>query len=188
MFVCIHVDAFIVGESTLALAGVKSAFGRSGTGYSLSMVAEGLAGPEGPIAGGPSDGLRLQALLEFDTPWHSDTMLRTRPQPTALDLKLLEYEQNDLLLKMAGTLQIDTEGRGTGRLTLRAENWHSLVENAQENGQMNQGVAEAITEGLSLYSRLTGNGTDLDLPLDFNGGEMRVGPLPLGQGPRFRIP
>lgn len=172
-------------ERAVALAGVTAGFERFGTDattYRLAVGADALAG------GGSADGLRLQAEMRFDQVWQLAQLPDARPQPQSIDLRLFEYQDGPLLLKMGGTLDVDPVGRGTGKLTLRAENWQGLLTQAREAGQIGPGLADLLEDGLSLYARLTGNGRDLDLPLDLQRGQVTLGPISLGEAPLFRLP
>lgn len=157
--------------------------------YRMGMVAEALAGPDGPTQAAISgDGLQIQADVTFDNAWRAGALETQRPQPKAIKLDFLTYQLGDLTLKLAGALQVDADGRGDGELTLRAENWRSLLDRARGSGQMPAGVAGMLVDGLDLYANLTGTGKDLDLPLRFDQGKIKIGPVPLGEGPRFRLP
>ncbi|MBS0123824.1 DUF2125 domain-containing protein [Thetidibacter halocola] len=179
-------------ERSVALAGVTAALstvpGLPDT-YRIGLSADAVAGQDRPgPSQGAADGLDVQAEIRFDRPWRLAEAAAQRPQPTAIDLRLMQYQVDAVLLKLAGTLTVDAAGRGDGELMLRAENWRSLLDQAREGGQLPQALADAIEEGLALYSRLTGNGQALDVTLRFDEGRVMLGPIPLGEGPLLRLP
>ena len=178
---------------TLALAGLRGAFQDipdSPDLYRLGLSAAALAGPDGPLTrgNGTADGLQLQAEIAFDQGWRLDALAGPRPQPERIDLTLAEYRVEGLELNIAGRLAIGPKGRATGDMTLRAVNWREMLAQAREAGHIPNGLADSLDTGLGLIAGLKGKPDTLDVPLQFDEGQMSLGPIPLGQAPQFALP
>lgn len=181
----------IAGDQNLALAGLRAALGHQSSGaYRVAVAAQGIAGQATalPAMGeGTSDSLQLQALVNFDRNWDIDS-IDTRPQPTHIDLRQALYRLDGLELALAGTLDVDGAGRGTGKLTLRAQNWRDMLDKARISGQIPDNMARTVEQGLGLLSGLNGRADTLDLPLTLNRGQAALGPIPLGPAPLLQLP
>ncbi|MGR3495326.1 DUF2125 domain-containing protein [Citreimonas sp.] len=172
----------------LALAGLTAglaAVDEAAQVYRIGISADAAAGG---VAGGSADGLALQATIGFDRPWTRDALESGRPQPVTLDLRTAEYRKAELFLRLAGDLDIDEAGRASGELALRAENWRALLDAAVEAGRLPASLADTLEQGLNLIAQLSGNSDTLDLPLRFDDGMVRIGPVPIGEAPRLRLP
>lgn len=181
----------IGGENPVALAGLTAALSAEpdeARSYHVGLRAEALATARGdlPVDGGnASDGLSLDAGVVLDAPLE---LSGARPQPEKLDLRLAEYRLGRLQVKLAGEVDVDNAGRMNGRITVKAVNWRELIAMAREAGTLPEGLADTLENGLGLVAGLSGNRETLDLPLDFDDGMTRLGPVPLGEAPRLRLP
>ncbi|SDY50296.1 DUF2125 domain-containing protein [Citreimonas salinaria] len=175
-------------DNDLALAGLAAglaAVDQDAQVYRVGISADAAAGG---VAGGAADGLALQATIGFDQPWTREALEIGRPQPVSLDLSGAEYRKGALFLRLAGDLDIDEAGRATGDLALRAENWRDLLDAAVEAERIPEAMARTLEQGLGLVAQLSGNPETLDLPLRFDDGMVRIGPIPMGEAPRLRLP
>ncbi|WP_417718408.1 DUF2125 domain-containing protein [Salipiger sp.] len=179
----------IGGESPLAMAGLTAAIGiLSDRRYHLGLRADALATNRGDLivdGGTTTDSAALDAEVALDAPLRLSDPL---PQPRRIDVKLAEYRAGKLEVNLAGAVDIDAEGRPDGRITVRAVNWRELIGLARESGQLQDSMADVLEDGLTLVAGLSGNRNTLDLPLDFSGGKTWLGPIPLGEAPRLRLP
>lgn len=153
--------------------------------YRLGLTAEAAAGLGGDAA---LDALALRAEIAFDRPVPRDVLASPRPQPRQIDLRLAEYRQGPVYFSAAGRLTVDAAGRADGALQLRAENWRALLDDAVEAGHLPRPLAQTIEQALMLVAGLSGDPDRLDVPLTFDDGAMRLGPIPLGPAPRLRLP
>jgi len=163
--------------------------------YHLGLAAEGLS----PAAGwrlklDPAGKLpdRFEAFsadltVEFDKPWDRSAIEEARPQPRAIDIRLAEARWGRLELQAAGEVVVDAAGLPEGEITVKARNWRDILKMAVAAGQLGEGFAETLEDGLSLISQMAGNPKTLDIPLRFGGGRVRLGPVPLGPAPVLRI-
>lgn len=175
----------------IALAAVLANFHRiagQDTGYRLALGAGAVATPQGALSRGRSNGLDIEGRFVFDRPWTLGSLAGPRPQPASIDLAKAEYRLNDLDLQLAGRVEIDSLGRPDGRMTLRAENWRSLLDSARDSGDLPEALAETLIRGLTLAAGLNGRQDTIDLPLTLSGGEVSLGIIPLGEAPRIRLP
>jgi hypothetical protein len=140
-------------------------------------VGEVLPAEVGPIA--------LDATLAFDRPWDRPALESDNPVLEEVKIRDLSFTWGKLDLRGRGTLGVDAEGFAEGRLDLRARNWEQMLDVAEMSGALDPTLAGAARAGLGLIARLAGDGTALDVPLDFSGGVARLGPIPLGPAPRL---
>ena len=123
----------------------------------------------------------------FDRAWDLSALEQGRPQPRRIRIRLAEAKWGELELALAGTLEIDAEGRPDGRLTVKARNWRDILTLIRAGGWMPAGWVDLVEDALSLAAQLSGNPQSLDLPLDFSDGAMSLGPIPLGAAPVIRL-
>ncbi|MDD9716881.1 DUF2125 domain-containing protein [Dinoroseobacter sp. PD6] len=131
--------------------------------------------------------LRLDAVIRFDREWDLRALEDRRPQPTAITLNEARAAWGPLGLRAAGALDIDAQGRGTGEITIKATNWEEILRLAERSGLVPPAVLPLLETGLRALAGLSGPETSIDVPLTFRDGQMRLGFLNLGQGPRFRL-
>jgi hypothetical protein len=127
------------------------------------------------------------ALVTFDRPWDLSAIEVARPQPTRIDLTEARAEWGDLMLRLSGALDLDPEGRATGEIAIRAQNWPAMLDMAERAGLLGQGLRSSVETGLGFLAGLSGRREDLDVTLRFDEGFMFLGPLPIGEGPRLRL-
>ena len=181
--------------TALALAGLTASLQHlEGTtaDYRLALVAQALAFGDTSLSAAnlpdSVNGLQADVTLRLDAPLAGATLSRARPQPTRLDIRLAEYRYGGLELKLAGSLDISPSGTPEGQVTVKAVNWRALLDQARASGALPGGLADALEDGLGLLAGLRGNSQTLDLPLNFTGGRVMLGPIPLGRAPVIRVP
>ena len=183
---------------TTTMEGVQFAISRlegSEQDYRIAFNTDGLTPPPpahfrletGGMLPGKLDALRADATIRFDKPWDITALQDARPQPRRIKLQLAEAKWGELALALAGTLDIDSEGRATGRITVKARNWRDIIALIRQSGWLPDGWIDPVEEALALAAQLSGNTQTLDVPLDFKGGTIRLGPLPIGPAPLFRL-
>ncbi len=123
----------------------------------------------------------------FDAPWDLNALQSARPQPTRIDVKLIEAKWGQLELRLAGGFDVDTQGRANGQITIKAQNWRDILALSAATGAIPEQLIRPIEQGLSLLSGLSGNRNTLDLPLTLEAGLMKLGPIPIGPAPLFRL-
>lgn len=184
------------GGETWDAAGLTIAIERQGASkarYRLGLTADGVA-PALPerVREAPDDILprRIEVLradlgVTFDRPLDRDALEGDRPRLQTIDLALAEAQWGALQLQAAGELEIDTEGRPEGRLTIKARNWRDILELARRSGALPPRLVDPVGDALGFLSGLSGNRATLDIPLDFRRGTVFLGPVPVAQAPRL---
>lgn len=164
-------------------------------GYRFGLNAEGLSpaldwraklDPGGTLPD-QFDSFRADVTIGFDKPWDISAIEDARPQPRQIRLRLAEARWGRLELQAAGSLDIDSAGRPTGEIVIKARNWRDILGLAVASGALPQGLADTIEDGLTLVAGLAGNPRTLDIPLTFRNDRIRLGPVPLGTAPRLRL-
>ncbi len=159
--------------------------------HDLSFNAEGLTLPPDVASRLPTSAvlpgelghLSLDALLTFDRPWDRPAVEAGSPTLEAVEVRSLTVDWGKLDLSADGTLTADARGYAEGHLDLRARNWRQMLDAAEQAGLVNPAIAGAARAGLGLVAGLGGGGDEIRVPLDFSGGEARLGPIPLGPAP-----
>ena len=175
-------------DGTLALAGFALGVSRAerAESYLLGLGIDGVAGPHSSIASGTAQAVTLRAVVDFDRPWSLPPQAH-QPQPQRLDIRLAEFRANPLDLKLTGAVDLDPTGRATGDITLRADNWREGIARAKANNTVPDWLADLAETGLGAVAAL-GNGTSLDVTVQIENGQARLGLLPLGTLPLLRLP
>ncbi len=164
--------------------------------YRVSLSADDLAPPAhtrqrvAPQQALPQrfDALTADLTVTLTRPLDRRTLEQDRPQPTRIDIAKARAQWGDMILEAAGTLRLDDQGRADGRITLRARNWRDILRASARAGAMPDVVTDQIENALSLLTAMAGNPRMLDIPLEFSGGRVYVGPVPVGTAPRLRLP
>ncbi|SFQ45915.1 hypothetical protein SAMN05421853_106127 [Roseivivax halotolerans] len=99
-----------------------------------------------------------------------------------IDLSTLEYADGAGRVALSGPLSFGSDGRATGTLALRAEDWEALLEEAQESGRLPAILVPPLQNVLSVLGRISGGGNP-SAELRIDDGRVRLGPLPLGRIP-----
>lgn len=131
--------------------------------------------------------LQLDLTADFDAPWDRAAIEVRRPQPTALDLRLAKAQWGPLELSAAGAVTIDERGRPEGRVDLRAKEWRQMLRMAVASGAIPADVAPTIERGLELLAGFSGDSASLNTTVNFKGGLMSIGPIPVGPAPILRL-
>lgn len=183
-------DAGFAASIGRAVLATRQAASGEAFAHDLTFDAENLAVPR---LAGPAEGVlpaaigkvNLDSTLRFDRPWDRSTVENDNPVLEGVEIRDLSMTWGKLDLRGRGTLTVDAEGFAEGRIDLRARNWEEILTVAENAGALNPTVATAVRSGLGLLARLSGDRTALDVPLDFEGGVARLGPIPIGNAPRL---
>jgi hypothetical protein len=159
--------------------------------HDLALNAEGLALPAALTARVDPRGLlpatigtlALDATLAFDRPWDRMAIEGDNPVLEQVEVKDVSLTWGKLDVRGRGTLAVDSRGYAEGRLDLRARNWQDMIEMAEAGGALDPTLAGALRAGLELVARLSGDSSALDVPLTFEDGRTRLGPIVIGPAP-----
>lgn len=155
--------------------------------YDLVVDARNIALPEGlPRALAPVIAtLRAEGMAAFDRPLDRAAIEGVPPAVQALRLDDVTLVWGDVDLRGKGALVADAAGFPEGRIDLRAQNWQAMVDAAERSGALGSGEASALRGALGLVAALGGSPDRLETTLDFRGGRVFLGPVPLGSAPRL---
>ena len=104
------------------------------------------------------------------------------PRPTALRVSDARLAWGDLRLSLTGALDVGADGVPEGVLTLDATGWQAALRLAGSLGLVAPERLPLLTAGMAGMAEEDGTVT---LELTFEGGEIRLGPIPLGPAPRL---
>ena len=133
------------------------------------------------------DRLELDVRAGFDAPWDRHVIEDRRPQPTALDLRLLRATWGEMLLEATGSLDVDGAGIPEGEVTVRAVNWREMLQVARASGALPENFVPTVESALRLLAGLSGNPNTIDAPLTFRDGRILIGFVPIARAPRITI-
>ncbi|UMA63872.1 DUF2125 domain-containing protein [Roseivivax marinus] len=152
--------------------------------YRLSVAAETGLG-DGPEDGGTRDpDIALRADVTFD----AAPALDSGPvRPVRIEIDRAEYAFEAARLRLDGDVDVDGDGRLSGDVSLLAENWQALLDEAVDDGRLEPDAAETLEGVLGLVARIRGSSDTLDVGLRLEDGAAYLGPVPLGQAPRLRF-
>ncbi len=131
--------------------------------------------------------LRVDLQARFDRPWDLGAIETARPQPMRIDLTEARAEWGTLMLRLSGAVDIDDQGRPTGALAIRAQNWPEMLAMAERAGLLPGSLRQTAENALGFLAALSGRREDLDVTLRLDQGFVFLGPLPVGEGPRIRL-
>ena len=159
-------DVAFNGENLVLPAGLTEGF------------AKGVLPPEvGPVA--------VDLTLKFDRPWDRPALEGDNPVLEQVDVREISLTWGKLDLRGRGMLDVDAQGFAEGRLSLRAKNWEDMIELAVSAGALDSTLAGAMRSGLALLARISGDRDALEVPLDFEDGRTRLGPIVIGPAPQL---
>jgi hypothetical protein len=129
------------------------------------------------------DTLRLDAVLALTAPLDRFAG-EVRPQITQIDLRDAQilWGQTELLAKGQVTV---SAGTPEGRIDLTLRGWRQIVPALVASGIIRPELAQTAERMLEALALQSGDAEVLNLPLILAGGQMRLGPLPLGPAPRL---
>ena len=188
-------DVAVDGEGWDALLGELRIAARAGEGigaalgedsqYQLGILFDGLVLPDSATAGGALppvlDVLRIDATLDFDGPVALIAESPAELQRITISEITLDWGGVGLTAD-GGVLRVDRDGYLNGSLPLELRGYSLIVEALGALGFLPERQAGLALAGLSL---LAGDDDGIAVPLSFEGGETRLGPLPLGPAPRL---
>ncbi|WP_394153510.1 DUF2125 domain-containing protein [Loktanella salsilacus] len=126
----------------------------------------------------------MDATLTLDRPIDRMAFMPARPLITNAMLNSIEATWGDIRLTGSGSVTVDTAGRPTGRIDLKAQGWLTAVDLLANLGVIAPGSVQTIK---TFVGMLATDGT-VTLPLTFANGAMALGPVPLGPAPILRLP
>lgn len=158
------------------LAAIRPATGEE-NGYDVYAQASGLSAL-GVIEGAT---LTFDAKARLDAPIDRHALAAPRPRPEHIVFNRVSLKGSALDLSLRGELDIDAVGRSSGELSVETGDWRPVVAALREAGLLAADQLSLVEAGLQ---RLAPDGR-VTLPLAVESGRIRLGPLPLGEAPRW---
>ena len=113
-----------------------------------------------------------------------------RPPQCPLNLKKATRPNGGrwLLRMVRHEIEVDQRGAAAaGEIAIRAENWPEMLAMAERAGLITEGARRTAEGALGFLAGLSGRRENLDVTLRLEDGFLFLGPLPVGEGPRFRL-
>lgn len=143
--------------------------------------------PQGSLPDTVSD-VHLDATVGFDAPWDRHALEGgALPQPRSIRVDDLSMHWGDLGLTLAGQLTVDAQGVPTGELTVTADGWKQMLDLAFATDVLPANRRGLIEGGLVMAAGDPDHPDRLKAPVTFEGGQMRIGMIPLGPAPLIRL-
>lgn len=127
--------------------------------------------------------LRVDAEIGLSAPL--DRMAgQSRPDLTEITLRAARLEWGELSVAAEGAVTFPA-GVAEGRVDITLRGWRLLVPVLVASGAIRAELALTVERMMETLALQSGNAEELKLPLIMAGGQMRLGPLPLGPAPRL---
>jgi hypothetical protein len=128
--------------------------------------------------------LQVDATPVFDRPVDRSA-IQTPPRVTAIQDIALQIGWGAMNLDAHGDLTVDGQGYAAGKIQLSARGWREIFALFVDTGAVKPEIAPTIEKVLAELAKTSGEADLLVLPLVFDKGRARLGPIPLGKAPRF---
>ncbi|MEL6233386.1 MAG: DUF2125 domain-containing protein [Pseudomonadota bacterium] len=133
------------------------------------------------------DMLRISAQATLDAPIDRH-MVRRRPSALReMTLEGATLRFGEVEIAATGALTVDATGIPEGRFDLQIRNWRMALDLAVAQGVLDPELRGRLESGLAVLAVVSG-GDGLRVPLILSGGRVALGPIPIGQAPRFPSP
>lgn len=129
----------------------------------------------------------VRSTVTFDAPWDMDAIEQARPQITRLVIDEVNARWGQMQFRASGTLDVTDGGIPEGELAVRAENWRSMVDLAENAGLLPARLRPATEGMLEVLAGMNGSAENIDATLSFANGRVFIGPLPIGPAPSLRL-
>ena len=104
------------------------------------------------------------------------------PVPQAMSLRKVALNWGDMDFSASGDLTFDQNGIPTGTIDLDLGNWEQIIQTLALTGAIQPGLVPVIE---SVGQNLANGNDRLSVAINFQGGQMLLGPWPLGPAPRL---
>ncbi|MDB9851594.1 DUF2125 domain-containing protein [Amylibacter sp.] len=133
------------------------------------------------------DTLKLNVATKFNNPINQENFQRELKSISNLKINDMQFQWGSFKLKAVGDLRLDVNKFLDGKITLKAKNWNQLLDLALNNGQINQNVKNTIVTIFSIFSAISGNNQELEIPLKFSNKKMYIGIIPIANTPKIHF-
>lgn len=133
------------------------------------------------------DTLRLDVATKFNNPINQENFQKELKSISNLKINDMNLEWGSFKLKAVGDLRLDVNKYLDGKITLKAKNWNQILDLALDNGQISQNVKNTIVTIFSIFSAISRNNEELEIPLKFSNKKMYIGIIPIANAPKIRF-
>lgn len=154
----------------------------------LLAALKGAALPDLPPSDLPDtiDSLQGEIGLRFTAPLAMNTPSIT-PLLQSIDVTSADLAWGSLTFHAEGTVVADDQGFAQGTITLTLTNWDRLPALLVAGG-VDPEMLPTVTSLLRAMAAQSADPNVITLPLMMEGGQMSLGPFPLGEAPRLQSP
>jgi hypothetical protein len=165
-------------------------------GYTITFRAEKVILPEPlmaridptGLAGRELERMTFDGSAVFDAPLDRYLIEDGRLALRAATIRRAELQWGQMRLDAKGKIKVDKQGYPKGKIKITARHWREIIALAQRSGAIGPDVAEALETALELVALLGGNRDELDATLNFDDGEVWIGPISIGKAWRLAPP
>lgn len=130
-------------------------------------------------------GIRLDTTASFDLPIELNGEAGRPSRLETLTIKEIGIDWGDMAISAIGDIETDAAGFAIGTVTLSARNWQQALDIMTAAGLIEADIAMTYRNLASGMDETPHIPDTLTVTLVLSGGQMRLGPLPLGPAPRF---
>ncbi|WP_406870121.1 DUF2125 domain-containing protein [Thioclava sp. 'Guangxiensis'] len=130
------------------------------------------------------DQIHLDGAVGTATPLDNSSLERA---PALQTVKINDFtlDWDSKLVTAKGALTITETGQPEGEITLGTPDWQAWLGVAVDAGLIPRNRVDMVK---LLVSQMAGKSGELELPLTIRAGQMKLGPIPLGEAPVIQIP
>lgn len=133
--------------------------------------------------------LLFEGRVTFDAPFDRHAVDEGQLGLRAISISQYRLDWGELKLLGRGLLEVTPDGYPEGSIDLTAQGWRQMVGVSVRAGIIDQRAADALIVALELVAMVTsGDRREIETTLTFSGGQMRIGPVPIGPAPRLVPP
>lgn len=128
--------------------------------------------------------LHLDAFASFTAPLDRHAG-QNNPRLSVLDLREARLDWGSLQITAGGRMAAGADGLAEGAIEVKIVGWRQLLPLMVALGRTTADQARVLERGLEVLAKAGGDPDVLNLTLRAAGGQMALGPLPLGPAPRM---
>lgn len=128
--------------------------------------------------------LHLDAYASFTAPLDRHAG-QSNPRLSVLDLREARLDWGSLKITAGGRMAAGADGLAEGAVEVKIVGWRQLLPLMVALGRTTADQARVLERGLEVLAKAGGDPEVLNLTLRAAGGQMTLGPLPLGPAPRM---
>lgn len=129
--------------------------------------------------------LHLDAYASFTAPLDRHAG-ESNPRLSVLDLREARLDWGSLKITAGGRMAAGADGLAEGAVEVKIVGWRQLLPLMVALGRTTADQARVLERGLEVLAKAGGDPEVLNLTLLAAGGQMTLGPLPLGPAPRMK--